>query len=123
MTTKKMFWAGYMVSALPVFVFVFSATMKLLKAEKAMEGFTELGWKPDAALCLGITELVCTLIYVIPRTSILGAVLLTGYMGGAIATHARIGQPFYGQILIGVLVWLGPFLRDSRLRALLPWRR
>ena len=123
MTTKKMLWAGYVVSALPVAVFVFSAVMKFSKAEEPMKGYLELGWSPNAAVCLGITELVCTLIYVIPRTTILGAILLTGYMGGAIATHARIGQAFYLQILIGVLVRLGPFLRDSRLRALIPWRR
>src|SRR5438046_10477200 len=104
MTTKKMLWAGYVVSALPVAVFVFSATAKLLKLDDPMKGFTELGWQPSAAVCLGITELVCTLIYVIPRTSILGAILLTGYMGGAIATHARIPQPFYGQIAIGILI-------------------
>ncbi len=123
MTTKKMLWAGYIVSALPVAVFVFSAAMKLSKSEEPMKGFKELGWNESAAVCLAITELACTVIYVIPKTSVLGAILLTGYMGGAIATHARIPQPFFAQIGIGVLVWLGIYLRESRLRALIPWRR
>lgn len=72
---------------------------------------------------LGVTELLCAVLYAIPQTSVLGAILLTGYMGGAIATHARIGEGFIPQIIIGVLVWLGLFLRDARLRALIPIRR
>jgi DoxX-like family len=74
------------------------------------------------ALGLGIVELSCTMIYLFPRTSVLGAILLTGYLGGAIATHLRIGEAFYLQLILGVLVWLGLFLRDYRLRALLPLR-
>ena len=75
------------------------------------------------AVAIGIAELVSTLLYAIPRTSVLGAILLTGYMGGAIATHVRIGEPFVVQAGIGVLVWLGLFLRDARIRELIPLRR
>jgi DoxX-like protein len=74
------------------------------------------------ALGLGIVELACTVIYIIPRTSVLGAILLTGYLGGAVATHLRIGEPYFMPIIFGVLVWGGLFLRDERLRALIPLR-
>jgi hypothetical protein len=75
------------------------------------------------ALGLGITEVACTIIYLIPRTAVLGAILLTGYFGGATATHVRVGDPsFVGPVVLGVLVWLGLFLRDDRLRALIPLR-
>ena len=77
----------------------------------------------NLALALGILELACTIVYVIPRTAVLGAILLTGYLGGAIATHVRIGEPFLPVILMGVLIWGGLFLRDPRLRALMPLRR
>jgi hypothetical protein len=75
------------------------------------------------ALALGIVELTATLLYSIPRTSVLGAILLTGYLGGAIATHVRIEEPIYAQAGIGVLVWLGLFLRDARIRELIPLRK
>ena len=71
---------------------------------------------------LGILEIACTIIYAIPQTAVLGAILLTGYMGGAIATHVRVGEGVIPHIIIGVLVWLGLFLREPRLRAILPWR-
>ncbi len=121
--SKKLIWAGRIVSALPVLMLVMSGVMKLLKPAPVVEGFTKLGWPEDLALPLGIVELVCTILYVIPQTSVLGAILLTGYLGGATATHVRIGDPFIGPIIIGVVVWLGLFLRDARLRALLPLRR
>ena len=122
-TSKTMLWAGRIVSALPVLVLLLSAVMKLLKPTPVVEGFAHLGWDESLALVLAIVELACTLLYVIPQTAVLGAILLTGYLGGATATHARIGDPFYAPILLGVLVWLGLFLRGARLRALLPLRR
>jgi len=73
-------------------------------------------------LALGIVEIACTIIYLIPQTSVLGAILLTGYLGGATATHARVGEPFIFPVLLGVLVWLGIYLRCGRLRAILPIR-
>ena len=120
--SKKMLWAGYIVSALPVAMLLFSATGKFLKPAAVFEGFGHLGWPHELALALGIVELACTVLYVIPQTAVLGAILLTGYLGGAIATHVRIGEPFILQILLGVLVWLGLFLRDPRIRALIPFR-
>jgi hypothetical protein len=97
--------------------------MKFLKPPAVVEGVTRLGYSEDLILGIGIVELACTILYVIPRTSILGAILLTGYMGGATATHVRVGEPFIIPVLVGVLVWGGLYLRDERLRTLLAWRR
>jgi hypothetical protein len=102
---------------------LFSAAMKFVKPASVVEGFAHLGYPERLALGLGILELACTVIYVIPRTAVLGAILLTGYLGGAIATHLRIGEPFFMPIILGVLVWGGLFLRDPRVRALIPLRR
>jgi len=121
--SKKMLWTGRVISALPVLMLLFSAVMKLVKPAAVVEGMTHLGYPDRLALALGIVELSCTVLYVIPRTAVLGAILLTGYLGGAIATHVRIGEQFIGPALFGVLVWLGLYLRDERLRALLPLRR
>ncbi len=122
-TSNKMLWAGYVVSALPVLLLLFSGVMKFAKPAALVEGFAHLGWPESLALVLGILEVGCTIVYVIPQTSVLGAILLTGYLGGATATHVRIGEGFIGPVLFGVLVWLGIYLRDSRIRALIPLRR
>jgi hypothetical protein len=103
-----------------------SAVMKFAKPKEVVEGFAKLGWPDRFALGLGILELACTIIYVIPRTAVLGAILVTGYLGGAIATHVRAGDPpaqYATIIVLGVAVWLGLFLRDTRLRALIPLRK
>ncbi len=121
-TSKKMLWAGYIVSALPVLMLLMSAIMKFVKPAAVLEGFAHLGWQENMALALGIVELVSTILYIIPQTAVLGAILLTGYLGGAIATHVRIGEGFIGPVIFGVLVWLGLFLRDPRIRALIPFR-
>jgi len=110
-------------SALPVLLFVFSAMMKLLRPPAVLQGFSQLGLPEKLALPLGILELACTIVYLIPRTSVLGAILLTGYLGGATLTHLRVGQPAFMPVLIGVLVWGGLFLRDPRLKALIPFRQ
>ena len=110
-------------SALPALMLLFSGVMKLMKPPSVVEGFTRLGYPASLALGIGIVEIVCVIVYLIPRTSILGAILLTGYLGGATATHVRIGEPFFMPIVLGILVWGGLFLRDDRLRALIPLRR
>jgi hypothetical protein len=120
--SKKMLWAGYVLSALPVLMLMFSAVMKLVGPAGLDEEFTRLGWPPDLALVLGVVELACTIVYLIPQTAVLGAILLTGYLGGATATHVRIGEGFIGPVVFGVLLWLGLYLRDSRIRVLIPWR-
>lgn len=120
--SKPMLWTGRILSGLPVLMLLMSAAMKFVQPPAALEGMEHLGWPTKYLIALGITELMCTILYAIPKTSVLGAILLTGYMGGAIATHARLGEAFYLHIGIGIILWLGLYLRDARLRALLPLR-
>ncbi len=123
---KWMVWTGWGVAALPVLMLFVSAIMKMAEPAFVVEGFIKHGYPETMLVGLGIVELVCTVLYVIPQTSVLGAILLTGYLGGATATHVRVGefsQAFSGAIPFGVLLWLGLFLRDPRLRALIPLRR
>lgn len=108
---------------LPAAMLLFSAVMKFSGSAELTEGMTHLGYDPKVAVGLGVTELVATVLYLVPQTAVLGAVLLTGYMGGAMASHLRIGEPFILQFLFGVLLWGGLWLRDPRLRALMPLRR
>lgn len=120
--SKKALWTGRIMSTLPVLMLLFSAVMKFVKPPGFAEGMTKLGIPERLATGLGILELACVIIYVIPRTAVLGAILLTGYLGGAILTHLRVGDNFIGPIVFGVFIWGGLFLRDPRVRALIPWR-
>lgn len=120
---KRMLWISYILSALPALLLLFSGAMKLMRPPSVIEGFVRLGYDESLALGIGTVELLCTMLYLIPRTSALGAILLTGYLGGAIATHVRMGEPFYAPILLGLFVWGGLFLREERLRALIPLRQ
>jgi uncharacterized membrane protein YphA (DoxX/SURF4 family) len=103
-------------------VFVMSAAMKLRGGGSLDEGFAHLGIPIALAVPLAILELACVAAYLVPATSILGAILLTGYLGGAICTHWRVGDPFAVQVSLGILVWLALYLREPRLRALIPLR-
>src|SRR5437899_6752493 len=94
--SKKMLWAGRIMSALPVLLLVFSGMMKLVKPAPVVEGFVHLGIPVRLAIPLGILELTCTIIYLIPRTAVLGAILLTGWLGGAVLTHLRVGESVLG---------------------------
>jgi len=121
---KGLTWAGWGISGLIGLMMTFSASMKLAGPAEFMDQFVgKLGYPQEVALWLGIVELSCVICYLIPRTAILGAVLLTGYLGGAVATHVRIHDNFLGAAIGGVLVWLALYLRDPRLRALLPLRQ
>jgi len=119
-----MLWAGRIISALPVLLLIFSAVMKLMKPVPVLQGFAHYGYPESQILVIGILELSSSVIYAIPRTSVLGAILLTGYLGGATATNVRVGDAsFYATITLGILVWLGLYLRDARLRGLVPLRK
>jgi DoxX-like protein len=120
--SMKMLRAGYIISALPVLMLLFSGVMKLVQPAPVIEGFVRLGYPENLALGIAIVELAGAAVYAIPRTSVLGAILLTGYLGGATATHVRIADPFFAPIVLGVMVWGGLFFRDARLRAPLPLR-
>jgi hypothetical protein len=120
-------WASRIVGALTILFLLVDTIVKVLRLPPAVESTVRLGYPENVVLGIGIIELVCLVAYVIPRTSILGAILLTGYLGGAVATHVRIGSPLLSHtffpIYVGVLIWLALFLRDDGLRILLPVRR
>ena len=121
--SKAVIGFGWLLSLLPSLMLLFSGIMKLLRPEDVVKGFEHRGYPDHLALALGIVEIGCTLIYLFPRTAVLGAILLTGYLGGAIATHVRILEwQFVAALVLGVLVWGGLFLRDLRVRALIPVR-
>ena len=122
-TSKAMLWTGRVLSTLPVLLLIMSATMKLMMAKEAVEGLKKFGYPDGVLFPLGIVEIICTALYAIPQTSVLGAILLTGYLGGATATHLRVSDPFIPPVVIGVVLWLGLFLRDARIRALIPFKR
>ncbi len=125
-TSKKMLWTGRIVSGLVVVAMLFDASIKILRVPAAVEGTTRSVIPRTSILPIGLVLLVCVILYAIPRTSILGAILLTGYLGGAVATNVRISSPLlsYGLVpaYIGVLAWGGLFLRDELLRQLIPLR-
>jgi hypothetical protein len=118
--SKTGLWAGRVISALAILFLLFDGVIKVMRIAPVLQAFAQLGYSESLAVPIGVVLLVCTAIYAIPRTSVLGAILLTGYLGGATATHVRAGQPFYFPIIFGVLVWAGLSLRDARLRRLIP---
>ncbi len=124
---KWMRWTGLALSGLAIAFLLMDASMKLMRLPIVLKTTAELGWPVSSVLALGVVLLGATTLYAIPRTSVLGAVLLTGYLGGAVATHVRIESPLFSHILfgvyIGLLVWGGLYLRDARLRALFPLRK
>lgn len=122
--TRKAAWTGRVISGLVVaFLVVASALPKLIGHVSAVEAWDVLGYPQSVNYPIGVLELVCALLYAIPRTAVLGAILLTGLLGGATATHVRVSDPwFLFPVVLGVLAWTALYLRDDRLKALLPWR-
>jgi hypothetical protein len=122
---KLMLWTGYILSFLPALFLLMDGVMKLVKPEPVVEATVKLGYPESVILGLGIVLLSCTILYLIPRTSVLGAILLTGYLGGAVASHLRAGDgpfPVLFPVIFGALLWGGLVLRDARLREFLPLR-
>lgn len=124
---KWMKWTGFVLSGLVIAFLIMDFTMKLMQLDIVKSTGLELGWAEDTALPLGVTLMICTVLYAIPQTAVFGAVLLTGYLGGSVATHVRIGSPLFSHVLFGVylglFVWGGLWLREPRLRTLFPLRR
>jgi len=120
----KQVWTGRVLSGIAVLFLLMDATMKVLAVPVAVAGTVKIGYPAGVIVPLGIVQLVCLALYLIPRTSVLGAILWTGYLGGAVATHVRIGDPLFSHILfptyVATMLWAGLWLRDRRLRALLP---
>jgi DoxX-like family len=121
--SKKLLWTGRIVSGLAVLFFLMDGVMKLFKPAVVVEATRQLGYSESHIVGIGVLLLACTLLYLLPRTSILGAILLTGYMGGAVASQVRVGAGWFNvafAVVFGVLVWVGLWLRDIRVRNLLP---
>jgi hypothetical protein len=120
---------GRILSTLTVLFLIMDIVFKFIRPipPQVMQSMTQLGFQPGLLTAIGILLLICTVLYVIPATSVLGAVLLTGYLGGAVSVHVRVGNPLFGYILfpvyVGVLMWSGLFLRERRLLSLLPLRK
>jgi hypothetical protein len=116
-------WVGRVVSGLAVLFLTFDAAIKVLKLGPAVEATAQLGYPQSVIVTIGLIEIACLIVYLIPRTSVLGAVLWTGYLGGAVATHVRVGSPLFSQALfpiyVAALLWAGLWLRDQRVRGLL----
>ena len=119
-------WIGRIASGLPALFLLVDGVMKLIKPAVVVETTMKLGYAESTILPLGLLLIACTIVYLIPRTTVLGAILLTGYLGGAVATHVRAAEgsfPIVFPVIFGTLIWLGLYLRDTRLQALLPLRQ
>jgi len=124
--SKKALWAGRTISNVIVLLLVLDGVMKFFKPKPVVDAFAHLGIPIELDFAIGTLLLLCTLLYAVPATSILGAILLTGYLGGAVMSHLRAGDPLFTHVLfptyLGSLIWLGLYLRDPRLRVLIPLR-
>ncbi len=125
--SRGLVWTGRILSGLTILFMLFDAVAHLIKPAPVVTAFAQLGFPLQFSISLGTIELVCVAAYAIPRSSLVGAILLTGYLGGAVVTQLRVGNPLFGEVLfpvyVGVLVWAGLYLRDQGLRALIPLRR
>src|SRR5262245_39897956 len=123
--SKTRLWAGRIISALPALFLLVDGAMKLVKPEIVVTTTTELGYAESVIVPLGVVLLACTILYLVPQTAVLGAILLTGYLGGAVATHVRAGKGLFEilfPVVVGMLLWGGLVMRDDRLRKLVPLR-
>ena len=121
--SRKMLWAGRIVSAIPALLLLFGGAVKIAAIPSVVEGFAQYGYPQDTIVVIGLLEVGCTLVYLVPRLSVLGAILMSALLGGATAANVRVHNPAWiFPVLMGVLVWLGVWLREARLRQLIPWR-
>ena len=124
---KKMLWTGWMFSGLAALFLLMDGVMHIMNIPPVVEAMTQLGFPTTTAPRIGLLELVLLVLYVVPRTAMLGAILWMGILGGAIASHIRVGDPLFTHILfgvyVGVFLWVGLYLREPKLRALIPIRR
>ena len=125
--SKGRLWTGRVLSTLSALFMLMDAVMKLMKPDFVVKATTQLGYAEDVILPLGIVLLICTILYIVPPTAVLGAILLTGYLGGAVATNVRAAEPLFSHTLFpiyfAILIWGGLYLRDPRLGTLVPFRR
>jgi len=126
MNSKITLWIGRGISALCILFLLLDAIMKVIKSTSSIQGSEQIGWPEHYLQSIGIVLLICTVLYIVPRTAILGAILLTGYLGGATSVMVRAemaGHSFVFPVVFGILVWAGLFLRDEKLRSLIPFRK
>jgi len=125
--SKAARWTGYVLQGIVSLLLAFDCLIKIFPSQEAIQGTGDLGYPTSALLPIGLIALACLILYLVPRTAVLGAVLWTGYLGGAIATHVRVGNPLATHTLfpiyVAILIWGGIWLRDERIRALIPFRR
>ncbi len=122
----KLFWIGWTLTILPALFLLFAAMNSILLTQTARDGMAQMEYPESTARPIGVALLISTALYLFPRTAVLGAILLTGYLGGAVATHVRVGDPIGTMLMpavFGAIVWFGLFFRDARVRAITPWRR
>jgi hypothetical protein len=126
-SAKAMVWTGRAVTGLVALFLAFDSGIKLMQLDAVREAMQPLGYPDRLGFVIGVIEAICLVLYVVPRTAMLGAILITGILGGAIAAHLRVGDPLASHVLfgvyVGILVWGGLYLRDATLRALIPFRR
>ncbi len=123
--SKGRLWAGRIIGGLPALFLLVDAVMKLFKPPFVVDATVKLGYPESVIIGLGVVLLASTILYLVPKTSILGAILLTGYLGGAVATHVRVGEGWFSilfPVIFGALIWAGLWLRDDRLQKLIPLR-
>lgn len=121
--SRKIIWISYLMSAAPVLIMLMAGSMKLLKPAGVVQGFAHFGYAESVISWIALAEIGSAVLYLVPRTSVLGAILMTGFLGGAVATHVRVGEAvFVIPMTLGVLAWGGLYLREQRLRTLLPFR-
>ena len=121
--SRKMIWAGRVFSGIPAALVLFGAVLKIVKAQSVIEGMSQHGIPEYLVVLIGIVELICAVVYLIPSTAVLGAILMTALMGGATFTNVRVGDPTYVMtIILGVMIWAGLYFRDPRVRELIPLR-
>ena len=119
--SKAMTVVGWILSILVSAFMIFASAMPKFMNPPNLKGLMDnLGWSEDSRITLGVLEAACALLYIFPRTAVLGAIVLTGYLGGATATHVRVHQPFFFPVVVGVIAWLGLYLRDPRIRGIVP---
>jgi hypothetical protein len=118
--SKTKLWISWIITALIALFLFFDAVAKIVMVDQVVEATARLGYSQTSVYGIGLTLFICTVLYVIPKTSVLGAILLTAYLGGATNTHVRIGEPFYFPVVFGILIWLSVYLRNRELRNLIP---
>lgn len=125
--SKTALWTGRVLTGIVTLFLVLDSAMKLLQLDAVREAMAPLGYPAGLGLVIGVIEAICLLLYIVPRTAVLGAILLTGLLGGSAAAHLRVGDPLVTHVLfgvyVGILAWGGLYFRDERVRALIPLRR